>query len=264
MHDVMVPFKIDPLDDDCRDWVYRPVPIFWPHEVLRYMFESVGVKIPNAKLVEYWAKAREHTLSWAKDSENDASPRIPVKLFGDDATYNQQGDKVLAFILSCPLWRPRSGRASRWPVAVVSLKGNLGFPTIQPLLRALVWSLNQAFDLPSPTGLLFQCTEVGGDWKYQREALNLKCHWNSESMCHFCSLQRSDFPDFPEPLPDRTFVQFVNNAMESTWPSPLILLRRFDISVIQWRQAVDEQQLQQQLHEVRRLTCTSCFLIGLV
>ena len=230
----MVPFKKDPLDENCRDWAYRPVPMYWPHEVLHYMFESVGIKIPEAKLKEYWAQARHYKLPWAKGSEDDTSPRIPVKLFGDDARYNQQGDKLLAFIISCPLWRPASGRAARWPVAVVSLHGNLGFPTMQPLLHEIVWSLNQAFDVPSRTGLLFQCTELGGDWKYHRESLNLQCHWNSESMCHFCSLPRHRFPEFPEPLPDRTFVQFVNDALEPGWPSPLILLRRFHLSVLQW------------------------------
>ena len=230
----MVPFKKDPLDENCRDWAYRPVPMYWPHEVLHYMFESVGIKIPETKLKEYWAQARHYKLPWAKGSEDDTSPRIPVKLFGDDARYNQQGDKLLAFIISCPLWRPASGRAARWPVAVVSLHGNLGFPTMQPLLHEIVWSLNQAFDVPSRTGLLFQCTELGGDWKYHRESLNLQCHWNSESMCHLCSLPRHRFPEFPEPLPDRTFVQFVNDALEPGWPSPLILLRRFHLSVLQW------------------------------
>ena len=235
MHFVDVPFKKDPLSDDMMTWEYRSIPIFWPHELLRNLFEIVGVQIPASELQNYWMKAREHGLPWAREATNDEVLRIPLKLFGDDATYNKQGDKLLGIMISCPLWRPRSGRCSRWPVACISLYGNLGFPTLQPILKEVVWSLNCSFNIPTESGLLFQVTEVGGDWKYMRESLNMRTHWNSPNdMCHFCRIKRIDFPSFPEPLPERSMTEFICDVMDGTWPSPIVLLRRFSMSVLQW------------------------------
>ena len=74
-------------------WVYRDVPIYWPHELLEYIFQEAGVQIPAGKLVEYWREAAARGLPWAQNLEDDFDPscRIPIKLFGDDATYNKRG-----------------------------------------------------------------------------------------------------------------------------------------------------------------------------
>ena len=234
---MQAPFKKDPEQvmppgTVCKDWEYRSVCMFKPHELLRYMFDIVGVEVSQASLQEYWSRARDHGLPWAQ--AGDAELRIPVKLFGDDAAYNQQGDKLMAFVISCPLWRPRSARNSRWPIAAMSLYGSLGYASLQPVLREIVASLNEAYDVPSKMGYKFQVTELGGDWKYMREAFNLQTHWNSSCMCHICSLRREDMATFPDPLPLRTMPDFIMNAMDGTWPSPLVLLRRFDLSCVQW------------------------------
>ena len=231
-----MPYKKDPDGgSDRNNWEYRDVPIYWPHEVLKFIFDEVGVAVPLTELRKYWENAREHGLPWAKDSADDAQPRIPIKFFGDDATYNQQGDKFLGFIISCPLWRPNSGRNSRWPVAVISLYNSLGYPTMHPILRNLVWSLNVAFDVPLPrTGHVFQVTELGGDWKYHRESFTMRTHWNSAKMCHCCSIDRAQYALFEEPLPWRNTTDFISSVVDEKWPSPLILLRRFSVFCIEW------------------------------
>ena len=236
MHEIRIPYKLDPeAGDQQSNWAYRPVQIYWPHEVLQYLFDTVGIQIGDDVLSDYWKLGRENGLAWAAGSEKDAVPKIPIKLFGDDATYNKLGDKFMGFLISCPLWRPRSGRNSRWPIAAISLYGNLGYPTLQPVLREIVWSLNCAFDHPLPgTGHTFQVTELGGDWKYLRESFNMTTHWNSPSCCHFCRLPRSEFPMFPEPLPTRSTIDFIREVLCPEWTSPLILLKRFSVDIIQW------------------------------
>ena len=175
---VECPFKKDPEGSDAKsNWAYRPVHMFLPHELLEFIFHRAGVKVPQDKILKYWKSAHARGLEWARDFDEQRwpHPRIPIKLFGDDATCNKQGDKFMAFILSCPLWRPHASRNSRWPVAAVSLYGNLGYPTLQPVLRALVESLNMSYDIQLlETGHLFQVTEIGGDWKYLREAFGMK------------------------------------------------------------------------------------------
>ena len=160
---------------------------------------------------------------------------MPLKLFGDDAQYNQQGDKLLGFILSCPLWRPRAARNSRFVVCAIPLAHSVGYPTLQPLLSRIVWSLNQAFEQELPeTKLSFQVTELGGDWKYIREVFNMRTHWNSrDCFCHFCSIPRSLFPQLPEPLPERNQLDFIVDVLKPP-SSPLILLKRFVPGIIQW------------------------------
>ena len=235
-HIVKCPFKKDPEgSDDKSNWAYRPVHMFLPHELLEFIFDSAGVRVPEDELLKYWRSAHTRDLDWAKDFDEDrCPPRIPIKLFGDDATYNKQGDKFMAFILSCPLWRPHASRNSRWPVAVVSLYGNLGYPTLQPVLRALVESLNRSYDIPIPqTGNLFQVTEIGGDWKYLREAFNMTTHWNSPRCCHFCGVLRKNIPLLQEPT-FRTTNTFIREVVCPFWPSPLILLRKFSLDAIQW------------------------------
>ena len=235
-HEVRVPYKKDPQATGSNvEWEYKMVPMFWPHEVLQYLFETVGIKVDPAAVQQYWSQAQQNGLQWSNIDADRALP-IPLKIFGDDATYNQQGDKVLGFILSCPLWRPRSGRNSRWPIAAISLYGSLGFPTMQPILHEITWSLNTAFDIPLPRlGLHFQVTEIGGDWKYTKEAFCLTTHWNKRTrMCHFCKICRDDFPELKEPLPVRSTRNFILDAVSSITPSPLLLLRKFDVTTLQW------------------------------
>ena len=234
-HMLEVPFKKDPEGSDARsNWIYRNVPIYWPHEVLQYVFETVGVRIDRDTLLQYWREAHGRGLPWAADGEHELNPRIPIKFFGDDATYNKQGDHFMGFILSCPIWRPHASRNSRWPVAVVSLYGSLGYATLHPILHALVWSLNVSFDFPLACGYAFQVTEVGGDWKYLREAFNMTTHWNSDRCCHFCEIHRVEFPSLPQPLPHRSTNDFIRDVISPNWPSPLILLRKFNLEVVQW------------------------------
>ena len=238
-HIVQVPFKKDPeAGDDESNWEYRDVPMYWPPEVLQYLWETVGVEVSRDKLLQYWEEARERSLPWADGSAGD-NPKIPLKLFGDDASYGKQNDKFMALVISSPLWRPHANRNSRWTVAVLNLHGSLGYPTLQPILRALVWSLNQAYDVPlESSGHTFQVTELGGDWKYVRESFNMTTHWNSSGpgkCCHFCTIDRKDMARLHllEPLPYRSTNEFIRDVISPRWPSPLILLRHFHIEVVQ-------------------------------
>ena len=97
-------------------------PMYWPHEVLAYLWEKVAVEVPRDKRLQYWEEARERCLPWADGSEGD-TPKIPLKLRGDDASYGygKQNDKFMAFVISSPLWRPHASRNSRWTVAVLNL-----------------------------------------------------------------------------------------------------------------------------------------------
>ena len=233
MHNVSVPMTDDPACDPPEKWFTANVPIFRPHEVLSYLFDNVGVKVPEFEVKKYWRHAREAGIPWALESDGEEC-RLPIKFFGDDVQINDSGDKVFAFVLSCPLWRPNSARNSRWPVAILSLRHCTGWATIRPILAELVSSLNQAFDNPTRGGLTFQVTEIGMDWKAFRELLQLKTHWNAFSMCHMCRTTNTEYAELPEELSWRNTTEFIAEVLRPTDVTPLILLRRFNVSCLQW------------------------------
>ena len=229
MHQVRVPFLKDLLSDE---WEYRDVAMYYPHEIMEYLFERAGLEIPDAVLANYWRNYR--ALGVPGSNVGDGINRMPLKFFGDDAQYNLQGDKLLGFILSLPLWRPKQARNSGFVVCVIPLKHSLGYETFHPVLSKIVWSLNKLFDEGLPnSNMRFQVHEVSGDWKYLREVFNMSTHWNSSRVCHFCSLSRSRIPELPDPLPVRTTARFIQQVVNQP-TSPLILLRGFQVGLLQW------------------------------
>ena len=139
------------------------------------------------------------------------------------------GDKCLSFVLSCPLWKPKSARNSRFVLAVLCLNDSLGWQTIKPLLADLVYGLNEAATLE---GGSFVVTEIGGDWKYFRESLAIKTHWNSPAICHHCTIARQDIASLPN-LTFRNLRGFIDEVSHDD-ASPFLLLKDFDPSKITW------------------------------
>ena len=216
------------------------VPMYDPHELLGYLFGQVGVHVDSQVVQAYWDKAIEAKLPFALQAVNtdpEIRNRIPLKIFGDEATYNLLGDQCLGFILSCPLWRPNAGRNSRWTFAVLLESRSLGFATWEPLLARMTWSLNVAYT-QGAAGFKFQVTEIGGDWKFLRQVFQLQTHWNSkDNFCHLCNLQRAQFASLSDPLPFRSTTQFIRDVLPQHGPQcSWILLRGFDVSIIQWCQ----------------------------
>ena len=215
---------------------YRDIVMFDPHELLSFLWNKVGVHVPQAVIDDYWSSAKQNGLPGAQDLPTMQPQPIPLKLFGDDCTYNGQQDKCLGLVLSCPLWRPRRGRHGRWPIAVLSMKNWLGEMTVRPVMQRIVWSLNLCFhESISNDGHHFIITELGGDWKYQRECFSMRSHWNSPKCCHLCSTPRDQITDLADDLPFRDMEDFMNEILPSggNWP-PLILLEQFHPSKITW------------------------------
>ena len=143
------------------------------------------------------------------------------------------GDKTLALVLSCPLWRPRSARNSRFVLTVLHMADYLGWPTLKPILHRVVADLNEARRPLTTTGRCFMVTEIGGDWKYFREALSLKSHWNAPLICHHCRIARQNIDQLPGQLDFRGTAAFLSEVSKPS-ASPLVLLSDFHPSKITW------------------------------
>ena len=81
----------------------------------------------------------------------------------------------------------------------------------------------------------FMVTEIGGDWKYIREAFEMRSHWNSSKMCHLCQTPRLCMTDLSDDLPWRDLANFCEEILptNNNW-SPLVLLRNFHPTLITW------------------------------
>ena len=81
---------------------------------LLHVFGQGGLKIDEATVATYWREARANGVPWALNVR-DGIDRLPVKLFGGDARYGaRNGEQIYAVFISCPLFRPRCARQSRW------------------------------------------------------------------------------------------------------------------------------------------------------
>ena len=110
-HDVRVP--IDPGNAD-EKWDYMEIPMYDPNEILSYLWESAGVHVDPEDVKHFWGEAEKANVPWAVNALGpNHKERIPLKIFGDEATYNKLGDQCLGIVLSCPLWCPKVSRPSR-------------------------------------------------------------------------------------------------------------------------------------------------------
>ena len=238
LHYVTVPTAVDEQAKmDPKQWVNVDIPMYDPHQVLAYLWDEVGITVSEEAVHSFWNEARANGIPWAFLEEQNTQ-RLPIKLFGDDCTYNQQLDKCLAIVISCPLWRPKSARNTRWIIAVLKLNSSVGFETVRPVLARCVWSLNLAYETATAVAKArFVVTEIAGDWKYLREAFNWNCHWNHTTrICHHCRITREEYAMLPDNLSFRTTAEFISEVLPVNRVTPLILLRSFDVTKITWCQ----------------------------
>ena len=135
-HDVRV--QIDPGNADGK-WDYVEVPMYDPHEILSYLWQSAGVCVDPEDVKHYWDEAEHANIPWAvNDQGPNHKERIPLKNFGDEATYDKLGDQCLGIVLSCPLWCPKVSRPFRWTIAVLKESRSAGFAAWLPLLSRIV------------------------------------------------------------------------------------------------------------------------------
>lgn len=216
--------------------------MFDPHAVLTYLFDDIMLEIPKHELQKYWQQAAQTGCPWALQElcESDLSDlRIPVKIFGDDCVYDERQTKAYAIYMSLPLWRPNSARNSRFLIWAQKSVQFAGFQGLQPLLARMVWSLNLLYDNRlEKSGYRFCVTEIGGDWSWNRFFWQFERHWNSEQPCPFCDVRKFGPQSYVHLtdiawMPNIDFVNKIVGSGGSKRVNPFILLKNFDVSLIQ-------------------------------
>ena len=185
-------------------------PTLFPHRIMSYVFDEVGLDITDEQINLYWDRAIAAGEGWASA---ESRHRVPIGLYGDAAVlYTQvRREKLLCLWLNIPIWRPTSVRYSRFLLWSMEFKDLLPRKTINTVLRWIVWSLNAMWTGKHPMTrmggrrlkqaeqgragsfltrrqLEFQLTELRGDWEFHKLVWQLPaCGWTSLHVCFKCT-----------------------------------------------------------------------------
>ena len=204
------------------DPVPRNIPIFLPEDILKYLFQEVGLEFCMEDIRQFWNHAQTFKLPWASAS-NDGT-HYPLALYGDSAKFSNAGDKITGIFISMPLFNPRSSRFSRFLVAALETYQCLGGLTLNPLYQKIVdsmWKLYSEGLIIKGRTVKFVTVELRGDWEWHCFALGLTPTWRHDSFCWRCLANKKedpnflDFTDNPEWIStERSHAQFLADCID--------------------------------------------------
>ena len=141
IHEVRVPVKNEKAP---HGMCFQKFPILHPHEILSYLWDEVGIVVPESEIAKYWHTAWQLGEPWATSSPA-SDKHIPVGLHGDSARLWSQNkfEKITAIHLNIVHFRPCSVRFSRW--CLFSCPTHLLFKnrTLNVVWKRLTWSVRK-------------------------------------------------------------------------------------------------------------------------
>ena len=183
-----------------------------PHEVFAYLLDTGLVKVDTAAVAFFGRHFRNLGVEWAVKhpaTENHS----PLGIYGDDARYTLEGDKLIAVFFDFLLHRRPTGFGSRFLLFFMRCSKSLGHRTLQPLWRVLMMSFNIIFG--GVGGFQGAVCEYRGDWKWHREIYLFRTGWRNRHVCHQCPVESvfSSRPSTAQPAFPLTdlFGEWANN-----------------------------------------------------
>ena len=186
-----------------------------PISLISYLRNHVGIHVDPTQVAYYWRFNRERGVPWAVNHPG-TEHHIPLSIYGDGAKMRSTPlgpQKILGVFLSCPLWRPKSIRCSKWLVFAILEDQLYSWRTLHAIYRRIAWSLNILFVGLMPARDLegkvmsssncdpgqhlvknkakFALTEVKGDWCYHKQLFRFKSSWKGGSRVPVCFLCRA-------------------------------------------------------------------------
>lgn len=192
--------------------VMQSFPMLYPHRILHFLFDEVGVHIDPNVVKEYWEHSRSVGEPWSVNSQATTA-HMPIGLHGDGARLLTQVryEKQVAIWLNLPLWRPRSIRYSRWLLFSIPSEKVFKNRSFNVVWRRLLWSFHACYEGINPrvgppgcsrglqgealeragtpickAGHCFVVTEYRGDWEWHRDVFRPRANWVSIDVCMKC------------------------------------------------------------------------------
>lgn len=217
------------------DPVPRNIPVILPDKLLTYLFNDLGLEIPQDAVEQYWKHAKDVNYPWSNASDGS---HIPCAIYGDSAKFSLPGEKITCVFFSLPLWNPRSARLRIWLLFALETYRIQGGLTMNPLYRVIVESMTKLYHDGIQVGekiLRFVITELKGDWEWHEFSLGLTRSWRSHKFCWRCEASKNiehgtsylDFNDHPcWEFTELSQVQFLARCFDSSRPGGTCALDR--------------------------------------
>ena len=195
-------------------------PILYPHRILWYLMDEVGIHVDDSEVTTYWRHLRSMSEPWA--CEHPASEHhIPLGIHGDAARLwtQYQVEKVVAIHMNIIHFRPRSTRHSRFLLFSCPREKLIKNRSLNLVWKRLVWSFNACFEGCNPSvgpsggpltgkhleragtpisksGRRFALCELRGDWEWHRDVWRFTASWQGIKVCFRCDAVRKGDPGF--------------------------------------------------------------------
>ncbi len=217
------------------DPVPRNIPVILPDKLLTYLFNDLGLEIPQDAVEQYWKHAKDVNYPWSNASDGS---HIPCAIYGDSAKFSLPGEKITCVFFSLPPWNPRSARLRIWLLFALETYRIQGGLTMNPLYRVIVESMTQLYHDGIQVGaktLRFVITELKGDWEWHEFSLGLTRSWRSHKFCWRCEASKNmehgtsylDFTDHPcWESTELSQVQFLARCFDCSKPGGTCALDR--------------------------------------
>ncbi|CAE7333803.1 unnamed protein product [Symbiodinium sp. CCMP2592] len=156
----------------------KQLPVLLPHELLPWLVKHGALPVDetaSAAVSQFWAHARDvgMPLNGATDDH------IPLYLWGDDAQFTENQDKLVAVAMGRVLETCKDARLTVWPLFVFQQGYSVGMGTLNAFMEEVVKSLNILFEhgvmVETPSGekkrVYAAVIQYQGDWKWQKDRL---------------------------------------------------------------------------------------------
>ena len=123
---------------DPRGYVLTDLEVLDPASVADYVFNRVGISIPDDQVRGYWRHYRSEHISapWACRHPAEETA-VPVGLYGD-ACKIRPYEKMVGIFINFPLFRPRSVRCSRFLLVAIQEENMFQRKTLDAIFRFVV------------------------------------------------------------------------------------------------------------------------------
>ena len=181
------------------------MPIVYPHRIISYLFNVVGLEMRDSDVVAFWRHAKEFGQGWAKFSAA-TEHHIPLGVYGDGAQLITQykKEKLIGLFLNLILYRPRSTRCSRYLLFACDEERLVKNRTMNAVFRRLLWSFEALYTGLNPSapppgaclspadlqragtritaeGRVFAVVELRGDWAWMKQIFRFpRCGWQAK------------------------------------------------------------------------------------
>jgi len=220
--------------DDGWDQVSKQMPYIIPEEIIPWLMDrNLWPETPTRKITRYWNHLRD-----VKSELSDVSDGThhPLWIWADAANYIKD-QNILVVCFGSVLDDETNSINKCFPLVLCREEMSCGYETMYAYLEPVVKSFGVLYNngiQRKNSHQKFCITEIRGDWKMQKEWLNLKNFFQCNLICHECRAHKSTYMRSKMDAQRYTPDEFFTEVLKPGPICPLLLLPHFKIAMVKW------------------------------